>query len=64
MQSRPADQRNDYKIIIICFEFWSRMRDSHHTDGKVSQFAVLREGKERGERAVDLFCPMFCLMLG
>jgi len=30
------------KIIAICFEFWSRMRVSHHPEGMISECAVMR----------------------
>ena len=45
VQSVPADHRNNRKIIVICLEFWSRVQDSHHLEGKVSECAVLQEGK-------------------
>ena len=39
----PADHRNDRKVIVICFEFGSGMRVSHHLEGKVLEEAVMRE---------------------
>jgi len=42
-QSRSTDQRNGRKIIVICFEFGSGMRDSHHPECKVSECGVMRD---------------------
>ena len=40
------------------------MRDSHHPEGKVSECAVVREGKEREKKGADLFWPISLLQLG
>ena len=40
-----------------CFEFGSGMRVSHHPEGKVSECAVVREGKERGKKGSRFALP-------
>ena len=56
-KTRPADHVNSRKIIVICFEFGSGMRVSHHPEGKVSECAVVREGKERGKKGSRFVLP-------
>ena len=41
-QSRPTDHGNSRRIIVICFEFGSGIRGSHHPEGKVSDCAVVQ----------------------
>ena len=40
-----------------CFEFGSGMRGSHHPEGKISECAVVREGKKRGKEDSRFVLP-------
>ena len=56
-QSRLADQKNDRKIIIICFEFGPGMRVSHHPEGNVSECVLIREADRVGESLIEKELP-------